>query len=163
MNLHPLDIVFIVLLAVAAIRCAFRGFVAEVMSMAAILLGVGGAVLFANPGALLIDEYVGYSSWNQIIAFLVIFLAVYIVVKLLEGLLRRLLEKIHLDRLDKALGFFLGLAEGVLVVVLLVYLMSVQPILEIDEFLQGSWIARFVMDVAPASGGGVDATRAVDV
>lgn len=147
-----MDIVFLVLLAASAIRCTLRGFVAEIMSMAAILASLGGALLLANTGALLIDKYVGFTKWNHIIAFLVIFLAIYLAVKLLEGLLHRLFEKIHLDKLDRALGFFLGLAEGALAVVFLVFLIQMQPLFELDELLNGSSIALFVLDFIPTIG-----------
>ena len=151
MSLNPLDTVFIVLIAAGAIRCAFRGFISEVLSFAALILGIVGAVFFSKAGAGLIDTYVGFSNWNQIIAFLVIFLAVYLVVKLIEGILHRVLDKIHLERLDRVLGLFLGLVEGGLVVVLLVYLMRVQPIFDLESLLNSSGIARFVLDIIPVA------------
>ena len=164
MNLHPLDVVFLVLVAVAAIRCTFRGFITEVLSMAAILLGIAGAVVFSKYGATLIDEYVGYSSWNQVVAFLIIFLLVYLIVKLVEKMLHRILEKIHLDRLDRALGFFLGLAEGALAVILIVHLLQIQPVIDLGETLDKSVVSRFVLDLVPTSAGGaIDIGRDTDV
>ena len=149
MKISPLDIVFIVILAGAAIRCTFRGFISEVLSMAALILGVLGAIFFSKAGATLIDGYIGVSRWNQIIAFLVIFVLVYLVIKLIEHLLRRILERINLEKLDRTLGFFLGLFEGILVVVLAVYLMKVQPIFDLDLLLEKSWIAGLVLEVLP--------------
>jgi len=163
MKINPLDIVFIVLIAAGAIRCAFKGFISEVMSFAALILGVAAAVFFSKAGATLIDRYVGVSNWNQIIAFLVIFILAYLIVKLLEGILHRIFEKIHLEKLDRVLGFFLGFAEGSLAVFLLVYLMQVQPIFNLQELLENSAIARFVLEIIPATapaaqegGGAVD-------
>jgi membrane protein required for colicin V production len=151
MNLNPLDIVFIVLIGAGAIRCAFKGFISEVLSFAALILGIVGAVFFSKAGAGLIDTYIGFSNWNQIIAFLIIFLVVYLLVKLIEGILHRVLDKIHLERLDRVLGLFLGLVEGGLVVVLLVYLMRVQPIFDLESLLNNSGIARFVLDIIPVA------------
>ena len=149
MNINPLDIVFIVILAAAAIRCTFKGFVAELMSMAALILGIVAAIFFSKAGAMLIDTYIGYSSWNQIIAFLVIFILVYLITKLVEGIIRRLLDRINLERLDKALGFFLGLAEGLIVIVFIVYLLEVQPIFDTEQLLESSFVARIVLEVVP--------------
>ena len=149
MNVNPLDIVLIVIIAAGAIRCAFKGFVAEFMSFASLILGVVAAVFFSKAGAVLIDKYVGFSDWNQIIAFLVIFILVYLLVKLLEGILHRILDKIHLDRLDRVLGFFLGLVEGGLAVMLIVYVMRVQPIFDLQPLLEKSVIARFVLEIIP--------------
>ena len=64
MNVNPLDIVFIVLIAAGALRCAFKGFISEVMSFAALILGIVTAVFFSKAGAGLIDTYVGFSNWN---------------------------------------------------------------------------------------------------
>ena len=149
MNINPLDIVFIVILAAAAIRCTFKGFVAELMSMAALILGIVAAIFFSKAGAMLIDTYIGYSNWNQIVAFLVIFILVYLITKLVEGIIRRLLDRINLDRLDKALGFFLGLAEGLVVIVFIVYLLEVQPIFDTKQLLESSFVARIILEVIP--------------
>ncbi len=149
MNINVLDIVAIVIIAVAAIRCTFRGFIAEAFSMAAIIVGGLAAVFFSKAGALLIESYFGYSVWNQIIAFLIIFLIVYLVIKLLQGIILRIFEKIHLERLDKALGFFLGIVEGVLVVVIIVYVLVVQPVFEVDDILADSFVARTIIGIVP--------------
>ena len=149
MKINPLDIAFIVIIAVGAIRVAIRGFVAEVMSFAALILGIAAAVFFSKAGAGLIDTYIGFSRWNQIIAFLVIFLVTYLVVKLVESVLKKVLEKIKLDRLDKSLGLFLGLVEGGLAVIFLVYLMEVQPVFDLESFLDKSAIAKFVLEFVP--------------
>ena len=163
MKINPLDIVFIVLIAAGAIRCSIRGFIAEVMSFAALILGVVAAVFFSKAGATLIDSYIGFSNWNQIIAFLVIFVLVYLLVKLLEGILHRIFDKIHLEKLDRVLGFFLGLVEGGLAVALLVYLMHVQPIFDLQTLLENSVIARFVLEIIPATAPVQAEGSAVDV
>lgn len=163
MKINPLDIVFIVLIAAGAIRCAFKGFISEIMSFAALILGIAAAVFFSKAGATLIDKYIGVSNWNQIIAFLVIFILAYLIVKLLEGILHRVFDKIHLEKLDRVLGFFLGLAEGCLAVVLLVYLMHVQPIFDLQSLLENSTVARFVLDIIPATAPVQDGGAPVDV
>ena len=149
MQVNPLDIVLIVIIAAGGIRCAFKGFIAEIMSFAALILGVVAAVFFSKMGAGLIDRYVGFSNWNQIIAFLIIFILAYLIVKLLEGILHRIFDKIHLDRLDRVLGFFLGLFEGGVAVMLIVYIMEVQPIFDLRALLESSFMSRFVLEIIP--------------
>ena len=149
MNWNLLDVIGIAIIIFAAIRCTFRGFIKEIMSMAALILGVLCAVFFSKAGAVLLDTYVGFSRWNQIIAFLGIFLLVYVIVKLTERLLRGLLEKIRLEKLDRALGFFLGLTEGIIVVVFIVYLLRVQPLLDVTEVLDQSLVADLILDIVP--------------
>ena len=161
-KLHPMDIVFLVLIAAGAIRCAFKGFIGEIMSFAALILGIVGAVFFSKAGAIVIDTYVGFSNWNQIIAFLVIFILVYLLVKIIEKILHRILDRINLERLDRVLGFFLGLVEGGLAVVLIVYLMEVQPIFDLDSVLEKSAIASFVSELLPLAAPAAAPAASVD-
>jgi membrane protein required for colicin V production len=147
--MNILDIVSIGIIAILAIRCAFRGFITEIMSVAALILGILAAVFFSKAGAVVFDNYIGLSRWNQIIAFIVIFLIVYIVLKLLESIIHKILERIKLEKLDRMLGFILGLAEGAIVVILIVYLLRVQPIFDLNDLLDASFFAGLVLEIVP--------------
>ena len=72
MRFEIIDVVFAILILVAAVRGAFRGFVAEAGSAAALVLGIGGAVGFHRPVARIIARSFGESMWNPLIAFLVL-------------------------------------------------------------------------------------------
>lgn len=147
MPFAPIDYVFFAIIIIAAIRCAIRGFVSEILSMAALILGIGCAVLFSAPAGRVVESYIGESVWTQIIAFLIIFISVYLVVKLLEGLLARLVDKINLDKLDRSLGLFLGLLEGCIVVVAIVFILQVQPFFNTQKILEGGIIPEFVLKI----------------
>ncbi len=149
MTIAGLDIVFLVIVAILAFRAAFRGFVKELLGTAAFFLGIIGAVLFSGLAAALLDQYMGPSVWSQVIAFLVLFLLIYLVVKLFESALNRLIEKIHLDRLDHALGFFLGIVEGVLAVFVLILLVQIQPFFDPEPILADSIFARILLPFLP--------------
>lgn len=149
MEFNALDIVFGVVLLVAAVRCAFRGFIAEVMSMAALILGIGLAVLFSNLAADYLEPYLGDSMWNQVIGFLAIFLLVYLVVKIFEGALHRLFEKIQLERLDRALGFVLGVAEGLLVISIAIIVIYLQPFVPPERIVGNSIVTTVILRVLP--------------
>lgn len=144
-----MDIVFGVVLLLAAVRCAFRGFIAEVMSMAALILGIGLAVLFSGTAAGYLEPYLGESLWNQVIGFLGIFLLVYLVVKIFEGALHRLFEKVRLERLDRALGFVLGVAEGLLVVSIAIILIYLQPFVPPERIVGNSIVTTVILRVLP--------------
>jgi len=124
LNFSYIDIFFGVVLAIAAIRCAVKGFIAEALSMAAVIGGILIAVLLSGQVAKLFDKWFGASSWNQLIAFLALFLLVYLVIKIIENILHDFLHALNIERLDNALGLFLGLVEGVLVIAILLIIMS---------------------------------------
>ncbi|MBN2738570.1 MAG: CvpA family protein [Spirochaetales bacterium] len=143
-----LDVVLVLLLLVLAVRGVLRGFVAEVLSMAAIILGFTAAIFLSGPLSLLMGHLWGKQVWNQLIAFLVLFLAAYLIVKLIEGAIINAMENMELQNLDKALGFFLGLFEGVLLVVLLLFVidwLSWLPVLAFDKVLVDSFLAKFIL------------------
>lgn len=147
MSLTPIDYVFLAIILIAVIRCAIRGFVAEILSMAALILGIGFAVFFSSSATAIVENYIGESFWSPIIAFLAIFLVVYLVVKILQGLLSRVIEKIHLDKLDRSLGLFLGLLEGIIVITLIVFILQVQPFFNTQELLENGFITGIILKI----------------
>jgi membrane protein required for colicin V production len=150
MGFAAIDIVFLVLIVVLAIRGAIRGFVTEIGSVAALVVGLGGAILFYKPLAALIGRLFGISMWNPLIAFLILFLVLYLLIKLLEHLLHAVFDKLDLERLDRAIGFFLGLAEGLLAVCVLLFLLNWQPLFDARKLLEHSLFARVLSPILPS-------------
>lgn len=143
----PVDLVFILIILFFTIRCIIKGFVAEIMSAASIVGGIILGFFFSDYLTILIHKHLGFQWWNKLISFLVIFLLVYIFVKLIQGVFHAIVEKINLERLDRSLGFFLGLFEGVAVVVLLITVIDAQPFFPSDAILGGSIISNYVLSV----------------
>jgi len=150
LSFEVIDIVFGLLVVIAAIRGAFRGFVTEVGSMAALILGFGIAIIFYKSLSILLSTQFGESMWNQLIAFLILFLLVYLLVKLVQRLLQNVVERLNLDRLDSALGFFLGIAEGLLVVGVVLFIINWQPFFDPKSILGSSFFARMLFPVLPS-------------
>ncbi len=148
-NFSLLDIIIMLVIIAAAVRGTIKGFVAEAASMAALILGIGGAILFSRKLSIVLEKYLGRTAWNQIITFLLIFLLIYIAIKMIEGILHAIFEKLNLNKLDRALGFFLGVAEGLLVGGLVLFVLNWQPIFETHEFLRNSLFYRLLLPLLP--------------
>ena len=148
-NFSLIDIIIMLVIVAAAIRGTIKGFVAEAASMAALILGIGGAILFSRKLSLVLEKYLGRTGWNQIITFLLIFLVIYIAIKLLEGIMHAIFEKLNLNKLDSALGFFLGIAEGLLVGGLALFVLNWQPVFETHELLRNSLFYRLLLPFLP--------------
>ncbi len=149
-NIPYLDIVFLVVIVVLTIRVIVRGFVKEFLDMAALLGAAIVAIFLSGPLSLLLDKLFGKTGWNQIIAFLACFLVVYIVIKLLETAIHNLFDKLNLEKLDRALGFFLGVVESFLVVSILLLLMNWLKgikILNINALFEHSMIAKTLLPI----------------
>ncbi len=149
MNISAFDIVSIIILLILAVRGTFRGFVAEIMSMASVLVGIIIAVIFTHSVSILLQEYIGESFWNTVIAFLGLFLISYLIIKVFESSLNSIIEKVQLEKLDQSLGFFLGLIEGFLFIIILVFILRAQPLIVIDKMLENSFSADISDKIIP--------------
>lgn len=148
-NFTTIDYVFIALLLILSIRGAYKGFVSELLSMAGLILGVGAAVLFSGVFANYLEKIWGKSNWNFLIAFLIIFLVVYIIAKIFEGLLHKLFTALHLEKLDRVLGFFLGIGEGILLIAIILFVLMWQPLFNATAIVQNSFFANLLLPIMP--------------
>jgi membrane protein required for colicin V production len=119
------------------------------MSVAALVGGIAAAVLFSAQGAEIVIKYLHLTKLSRLIAFLGIFIIVYLVIKICEGLIQRILEKLHLERLDRALGFFLGIIEGILLITVVIFIMQIQPFFPVEQTLEESFIASLIIKYLP--------------
>jgi membrane protein required for colicin V production len=147
MGLAVIDIVFLIIIAIFALRCALRGIVGELMSMAALVLGLLAAIFFFRKAADLIrGRFVpDVKALPEIISFVAVFIGVFAIIKILETILKDIIERIQLGGADRFLGFLLGIAEGLVIVCLLLFLIIVQPFVESDLILEGSFLADLLM------------------
>jgi membrane protein required for colicin V production len=147
MGLAIIDIVFLVIIAIFAFRCALKGIVSELMSMAALVLGLLAAVFFFRKTAELIrGRFIpDVKILPEIVAFALVFFIVFAVIKILETILKEIIEGIKLNGPDRFFGFILGLAEGLVIVCLLLFLITVQPFVESELILEGSFFAELLM------------------
>ena len=145
----PIDIFFAAIVLFMTIKAIVRGFVTEIMGIAAIGLGIILGVLFSGLLGSFIGQHFGESNWNQVIAFLIIFLVSYIIIKIFENGLNALVDKIHLDKLDRSLGLFFGIIEGVVLVIIIIFIIEVQPIFDTQNVEAQSWFFRMLHRFVP--------------
>lgn len=149
MTLSGLDVVFLIVVGFAVIRAALRGFIRELLSMAALILGLGAAVFFSGTVSRYLVDAIPSGPWAQVVSFLGLFVVVYIVVKIFEGALKRLIDRVNLEGLDRALGLILGFAEGVVVVFILLLILQAQPFVPTDAMFAESVVAQMLLPLLP--------------
>jgi len=147
MTFAAIDIVFAGVLVLLTLRCSLRGFVSEVFSLGALALGLLTAILFFRAVAVVVrDRFMpDVATVPEIVAFVLLFLLVFIVARLVETILRGIIDGFGLGWLDRLLGTFLGIAEGLAVVCLLLFLIGIQPFFDGNAVLEGSFFARLLM------------------
>ncbi|MDR1239960.1 MAG: CvpA family protein [Treponema sp.] len=142
-----IDIIFIVLAIILTIRCALRGFIGELMSMASVVLGLLAALFFyKNGGAFIREKFLpGMKIFPEVLAFIALFLIVFIVIKILEGILKDIIERIRLGGADRFLGVIFGLVEGVIVISLILFVLTIQPLFDPAPILRESFFAELLL------------------
>jgi membrane protein required for colicin V production len=147
----PVDIFFIILVVVAAIRGYFRGFITEVFSVAAPVLAVLGGLLLSKPLSLLIAPLAkeAGSLGTQIISFLIIFIVIYLVLFLLRKMFHHLIEDLHLVGADRALGVILGVLEGLTVAFVIAIILIVIPLDVTRHLMAGSLFRSLITPFLP--------------
>jgi len=143
-----IDLVFVGLIGLFMIRCYLKGFITEILSMAAVVLGLLAALFFHKSGA----EYLKNQFWHdtnivllKIAAFAILFIFVFAVIKIVEKMLVNIIDAVSLTKADSYLGIIFGLAEGLVVVSLILFLLKIQPLFDSTEMLNDSIFARFLL------------------
>lgn len=147
--INILDILLALIIIFFTIRVMRRGFIEELLTVGALVGSLIIAALFSGIAAQLITRFFEISRWNQIIAFLILFIASYVVLKIFKQIMQNIISAIHLETLDSALGFLLGIAEGVAIAVFLILIIQIQPFLSAEDLLQKSIIATLLAPLIP--------------
>lgn len=143
------DIFSVIVVVFFALRVMSRGFFDELLSVGALVGGVIAAALFSASVSNIVGEFITQRIWSQIVSFLLVFVLVYVVVKIAHRFITNAVEMINLTNADRALGFFLGIIEGVAVLVVVILLLQVIPLLNEDKILAGSVVARLISPFVP--------------
>lgn len=158
MSVAPIDAVIALVILFFAARTAIVGFVAEFFSKAAVIAGVAVAVLFYRRLAPYVSRVAGDGPFPEIVAFLLIFIVVYLAAKIVQNLAGNAFEGESMTNLDRAMGFFLGLAEGFLAAVVILIAVKGQAWFDLSSLTDGSVFAR-ALD--PFLSGGTEYLRSV--
>ncbi|HTX73281.1 MAG TPA: CvpA family protein [Rectinemataceae bacterium] len=142
-----IDWVFLAIVILLAARCFVRGFVEELLSVAAIAGGILVALLLYRKGAELVRTQLKIQAFPEVLAFIVIFLVAFLVVKLIEHMIREGLEATNLENADRVLGLFLGAIEGMILVALILVALKLQPLFNVDKLLQNSLFAKTLLPI----------------
>jgi membrane protein required for colicin V production len=143
-----IDIIFLALAVLLTVRCALRGFIRELLSMASVVLGLLAAFFFyKNGGAFIERKFMPGVNIiiPDILAFIALFLIVFILIKILGIILKDIIEGIKLGGVDRFLGVIFGLVEGGIVISLILFVLTIQPLFDSAPILQKSFFAELLL------------------
>lgn len=112
------DIIALVVVGVAAIGGFLRGFVQEILSLAAWILAVFAIRYLHTDLTAFLANHVGTPTGAAILAFVLLLLIPYAAMKLIAGRLGSASRNSFIGPFDRVLGFGFGAVKGVIVVVI---------------------------------------------
>jgi len=148
-NIPVIDWVFIFLGLIMIVHGYIKGFIEELFSWAALILAIWVGVLLNTASAGFIREKFmqNVRIVPEILGFLAIFAIIMIAVKLLEHVLKEVIEGANLGTINKVLGAFFGLIEGLAFTALIIFVLQVQPLFNANRFLAESIFARLMLQI----------------
>ena len=118
-----LDVIVLIVIGLFVIRNTWIGFFRGLSSLLGIALGVIVAGHYHPRLSDLLSPWVN-AKWLHLVAYILTFFLVFLAVFIVAELLRRLFHSIRLSWVDRLLGFFLGLAKGVLLIAMIFMLLA---------------------------------------
>lgn len=121
MNL--LDFIILLPMVWLCIRGFQKGLILELASLIGIILGIIAAYYFAGYVQDFIKDHFSFKEHtSRILAYIAIFLAVMLIVYLIGKMVEGVIDVIALGWLNKLLGALIGLAKGIVVVCVILYI-----------------------------------------
>ncbi|NLK45748.1 MAG: CvpA family protein [Treponema sp.] len=84
---------------------------------------------------------------TRILAFLILFIVVYVAIRIVQKIVGFAFQGDIMKGLDKSLGFFLGIAEGFLIVGLILFLLYSQRLFDIRPVLIDSFFDKLISPI----------------
>lgn len=151
--MNYLDIILIIPLLWGLWRGFSRGFIMELCTLMALILGVYGAIEFSEyTGSFLAEKFNADTNLMPLIAFAVTFLIIVIIVHLFGRLLQGALKLIALGTVNKLAGAVFSLIKYALILSSFIYLINgFSPKNKIlpDDLAQGSLLYKPIASLAP--------------
>jgi len=120
-----IDLIFIILLLWSAYKGFSKGFILQLSTLAALLLGIYGAIHFSDFTAnLLTDNFNISNQYLHIISFAMTFIAIVIIVHLLARLIEKLIQAIALGFVNRLLGIVFGIAKVAFIISIILVLVN---------------------------------------
>ena len=111
------DIAVLLLVGLGALTGFMRGFVQEILALAAWVISLFAIHYLHTPVAELLGPFIGTSSGSAVLAFAVLLLLPYAIVKMLANSFGEASRNSVLGPIDRLLGFGFGAMKGMVIVV----------------------------------------------
>lgn len=148
--MSTVDIIIAVIILIGAFSGYREGFLMELFSFAAILLGVLGAFkLMGYAMIFLADEFDINKSILPYVAFALVFVVILIAVRLLGKIIKVSIDKTFLGQVDQAAGAGLGLLKAAFLLSVSLWIIDALDFDLPEKWTSDSWLLPRVESFAP--------------
>jgi membrane protein required for colicin V production len=149
-----IDAVIVIILVLSMLSGFINGFIKEVASLAALILGIWGAIRFSTfTAGKLYDYFDMTGQYVGIIAFVVTFGLIVVFIHFIGMVADKIVTSISLGFLNRILGIAFGLLKSILILSVIFVVLNVidskRPFLP-REKIEGSSFFNPISDIAPA-------------
>lgn len=146
-----LDITIGVVVIFGAIGGYREGFLMEVISLVAILLGILAGFKFMGMAMVFLDSRFEINqSILPFIAFVTVFVIIVILVSLLGRLIKASISRSLLGQLDRAMGALVGMVKVLFMISVALWIFDSLELTVFRQSVSNSKIAPWLADVAPS-------------
>lgn len=144
------DIALGIIILIGAYSGYREGFLMELFSFAALLLGVlGGFKLMGWAMLFIADQFDIAEKMLPYVAFAVVFIIIVIVVRLLGKMIKVSIDKTFLGRVDDLAGAFLGLFKTIFLLSVAIWIIQALNLNLPNDWTEGSWLFPHIEIFAP--------------
>jgi membrane protein required for colicin V production len=149
-----IDAGIVVILILSMVNGFINGLIKEVASLAALILGIWGAIKFSTfTAGKLYDYFDMTGKYVGIIAFLITFGIIVVIIHFIGILADRIVDAVSLSFINRLLGIVFGLFKSVLIMSVFFVVLNVidakRPFLPKDK-IEKSIFFNPISDIAPA-------------
>lgn len=149
-----LDLIIILILAWAAYKGFSKGFLVQVATLAALFLGIFGAIRFSGiTSAIMIEKFELNGQYLPIISFALTFIVIVIAVHFIARLLEKLVEAVALGIVNRLLGVLFNMIKYALIISIVFVILNTihyyKPFLPVSK-LNNSKLYRPFSNLAPS-------------
>lgn len=143
--------IFILVIALIGAYSGYReGFLMELFSLIAIVLGVFGGFKLMGEGMIYLQDH--FNADKEIlpyISFITIFLVIVVVVYLLGKLIKHSVDKSFLGKVDQIMGLVLGTFKTLFLLSVIIWISDSLKFNPRSEWVEESWLYPFTARLAP--------------
>jgi len=126
--MNPIDIGISIFLVVALLLGLKKGFVASVISLAALVISI---IIVSQLSPFIVFFLVTKFNLSEILAviisYLVVFIFIAIIAKIMIKILHKVIKKLKISFINRILGAILGFCNGLIILVLIILLINITP------------------------------------